>query len=68
MSLTSTSTGGGLLDFGGGGRQRVHVQSLAANKGREALAEDVVALREQVTRLREEVVGGWAVGGWCTSQ
>lgn len=42
----------------GGARSRVHPQSLAASKSREALAEDVVALRDQVTRLREEVVGG----------
>lgn len=39
---------------GGSPQKRIHVQSLAASKGREQLAEDVVALREQLTRAKDE--------------
>lgn len=53
----------------GGGRSRsVHVQSIAMHRGAEDLAEDVVALREQLIRLKDEQVGrgwsGWQGPGW----
>ncbi len=36
--------------------KRVHAQALAGAKGKEQLAEDVVALREQVSLLKEHLV------------
>lgn len=42
------------------------LQALAGSKGREALAEDVVALREALTRAREDAVGAAGLRQPCS--